>query len=73
VIRKVIRWFRQPFYDELRLPVRAVFVPDQVLMARLERAARAQQPNAIEQAWQRSRERKAASVCEVIEFHGRQK
>ncbi len=70
MIRRLLRWLSEPLYDELRLPIRAQFEPDELLMARLERAARAQEPNAIENAWIRSRDRKAAEKCEVIEFRG---
>lgn len=59
-----------PMDSPIRLSTRASFDPNELLMARLERAARQQQPNAIEQAWIEGRTKKAKQLAEVIQFHG---
>lgn len=73
-MRALLRLWRSlvsvPTDEPIRLRVGASFDADELLMARLERAAQGRTADAIENAWIRSREKKARQLAEVIQFHG---
>lgn len=71
LLRRALRWFMNPYSDSVVLPMRHEFPASPLLLARLETAHKALQPDAIEAAWIASRARKARATGEVIDFRGR--